>query len=175
MDPPKITIAKFRKDHLDALKGLFVQVLALCRDAGMAKLGHVALDGTKMKANASKHSAMSYKRVLEAEPELAQVVGEWLETARQGDEADDAEFGELLRGDEVPDHVKAAARKLVQVASARSRVEAEAKAKAERIAAERAQKERDSDAGLFCRADRLPFPVWPPSRAGVRGAGASRG
>jgi transposase len=66
--PDHSTIAKFRKDHLEALSGLFVQVLALCRDAGMAKLGHVALDGTKMQANASKHSAMSYRRMGESVP-----------------------------------------------------------------------------------------------------------
>jgi transposase len=60
--PDHSTICLFRVDHGVALKELFVQVLALCRQAGMAKLGHVALDGTKVKANASKHSAMSYKR-----------------------------------------------------------------------------------------------------------------
>ena len=141
--PDHSTIAKFRKDHRDALGALFLQVLALCREAGMAKLGHVALDGTKVQANASKHSAMSYKRMLAAEPELAKIVAQWLAAAKAGDEADDAEYGELLRGDEVPAHIKAAARKLVQVAAARARLEAEAKAKAERLAAERAEKEKE--------------------------------
>jgi transposase len=141
--PDHSTIAQFRKDHLQVLGGLFVQVLALCRDAGMAKLGHVALDGTKVRANASKHAAMSYKRLLKAEPELARIVREWLEQAGRGDEADDAQFGDL-RGDEVPEHVKAAAHKLAKVRAARARLEAEAKAKAARIAAQRAQKEKDS-------------------------------
>ena len=141
--PDHSTIAKFRKDHLEALKGLFVQILALCRDAGMAKLGHVALDGTKVKANASKHAAMSYKRLLVAEPEFAGKVKEWLEQARRGDEIDDAEFGELLRGDEVPEHIKAAARKLAKVRAAKARLEALAEAEAERIAAERAAKEKE--------------------------------
>jgi transposase len=141
--PDHCTIAKFRKDHLDAVHGLFVQVLWLCREAGMAKLGHVALDGTKVKANASKHAAMSYKRLLAAEPELARKVREWLEQAHAIDESEDAQFGELLRGDEVPEHIKAAARKLVQVEAARLRLEAEAKAEAERIAAERAAKEQE--------------------------------
>jgi transposase len=141
--PDHSTIAKFRKDHLEALSALFVQVLALCREAGMAKLGHVSLDGTKMQANASKHSAMSYKRMLEAEPELARVVQEWLESARQGDEQDDLDFGEALRGDEVPEHVKAAAHKLAKVIAARTRLETEAQAEAERVAAERAAKEEE--------------------------------
>lgn len=61
--PDHSTICKFRNDHREALTGLFVQVLSLCRDAGLVKLGHVALDGTKVQANASKHSAMSYKRM----------------------------------------------------------------------------------------------------------------
>jgi hypothetical protein len=61
--PDHSTICQFRSDHRDALSGLFVQVLSLCRDAGMVKLGHVALDGTKVKASASKHSAMSYTRM----------------------------------------------------------------------------------------------------------------
>ena len=141
--PDHSTIAKFRKDHADALAGLFVQVLALCRNAGMAKLGHVALDGTKMQANASKHSAMSYKRMLEAEPELAGMVAEWMESARQGDEADDIEFGEALRGDEVPAHIKAAVHKMAKIAVARERLEDEAKREAERVAAARAAREEE--------------------------------
>jgi transposase len=148
--PDHSTIAKFRKDHRDALSGLFVQVLALCREAGMVKLGHVSLDGTKVKANASRHSAMSYKRLLEAEPELARVVREWLESAREGDEADDLEFGDL-RGDEVPEHVQAAARKLAKVRAARERLEAEAQAEAERVAAERAAKEKERGGKLAGR------------------------
>jgi hypothetical protein len=102
------------------------------------------LDGTKVKANASKHSAMSYKRMLAAEPELAAVVAEWLEESKCGDDADDAKLGELSRGDEVPEHVRAAAHKLLQVAAARARLEAEAQAKAQRIAAERARKQEES-------------------------------
>ena len=85
--PDHSTIAEFRKLHRDALAELFVQVLGLCRDAGMAKLGHVALDGTKVRANASKHAAMSYKRMKEVEPELAKQVEEWLTAAQQGDDA----------------------------------------------------------------------------------------
>lgn len=81
--PDHSTICQFRTDHRTALSALFVQVLALCRDAGMVKLGHVALDGTKVKANASKHAAMSYKRMAEAEPELAKLVSDRKPTLRR--------------------------------------------------------------------------------------------
>ena len=65
------TISDFRKRHLPALGGLFTQVLQLCQKAGLVRLGHVALDGTKIRASASKHKAMSYRRMTQAEPELA--------------------------------------------------------------------------------------------------------
>ena len=76
------TISDFRKDHLAALSGLFLQVLALCQRAGLVKLGHVALDGTKVRANASKHQAMSYKRMKEKEAQLAAEVAELLRRAQ---------------------------------------------------------------------------------------------
>src|SRR5437588_2411718 len=71
------TIAAFRRRHLKALGDLFVQVLKLCRAAGLVKLGHVSLDGTKIKANASVHKAMSYGRMREAEKKLAAEVAAW--------------------------------------------------------------------------------------------------
>ena len=77
------TISDFRKDHLGALAGLFLQVLAFCQRAGLVKLGHVALDGTKVRANASRHKAMSYKRMKEKEAQLAAEVAELLRRARQ--------------------------------------------------------------------------------------------
>ena len=70
--PDHSRISDFRRRNLDALKGLFVQILRLCQKAGMVSLGHVALDGTKVKANASKHKAMSHERMLRAEEQLAQ-------------------------------------------------------------------------------------------------------
>ena len=79
--PDHSTICQFRSDHREALSALFVQVLALCREAGMVKLGHVALDGTKVKANAGKHAAMSYARMKQREPELAKLVDEWMREA----------------------------------------------------------------------------------------------
>ena len=73
------TISDFRKRHLPALQQLFVQVLRLCQAAGLVKLGHVAVDGTKLRANASKHKAMSYKHMVNQEPKLAAEVASWLD------------------------------------------------------------------------------------------------
>ena len=146
--PDHSTIAQFRKQHREALEGLFVQVLALCRDAGMVKLGHVALDGTKVRANASKHAAMSYKRMKEAEPELATQVQEWLDQAQQGDDADDAAYGEDKRGDELPAHIQEKVRKLAKIRAAKARIEAQAEAHKERTEAERATKQAQQGSAL---------------------------
>ena len=95
------TISDFRKDNLDALSGLFVQVLALCQQAGLVKLGHVALDGTKVKANASKHKAMSYQRMKEKAAQLAAEVAELLRQAQAADDEEDRRYGKDKRGDEL--------------------------------------------------------------------------
>jgi transposase len=79
------TVAEFRRRHLAALSELFVQVLELCRSAGLVKLGHVAVDGTKLKANASRHKAMSYGRMKQAAPRLAAEVAAWLAAAEEAD------------------------------------------------------------------------------------------
>ena len=75
------TVSNFRKRHLTALSGLFVQMLRLCERTGLVKFGHVAVDGTKLKANASRHKAMSYQRMLTEEPKLAVQVKAWQEQA----------------------------------------------------------------------------------------------
>ena len=120
------TISEFRRRHLDALAGLFVQVLALCRRAGLAGLGHVAVDGTKIKANASKHKAMSYARMVEAEAALAKEVDEWLARAQAEDAADDAEHGSTRRGDEPPDWMRDKQARLARIRAAKAELEAEA-------------------------------------------------
>src|SRR4051812_49096642 len=95
------TISDFRKRHLKALAGLFVQVLKLAEKAGLVKLGQVALDGTKIKANASKHKAMSYERMKAREAELQAEVDHWLSAAEAADADDDKLHGDA-RGDEMP-------------------------------------------------------------------------
>jgi IS5 family transposase len=131
--PDHTTIHKFRQRHRAALAELFVQVLRLCQKAGLVKLGHVALDGTKMKANASKRKAMSYGRMLKVEPELAEEVERWLENAEQIDEEEDEEHGPDRRGDEMPDWVKDKARKLAKIREAKAALEAEAQEDAEEL------------------------------------------
>ncbi len=99
------TITDFRKDHLAALSGLFLQVLELCQQAGLVKLGHVALDGTKVRANASKHQAMSYGRMKEKEAQLQGEVDELLRRAQEVDEEEDRRYGRDKRGDELPEEL----------------------------------------------------------------------
>jgi transposase len=122
------TIATFRRRHLKALGDLFVQVLRLCRAAGLVKLGHVALDGTKMRANASVHKAMSYGRMREAEKKLAAEVAAWFAKAEASDAAEDREHGAERRGDEMPDWVADKVARLERIRAAKAALEAEAKA-----------------------------------------------
>jgi len=119
------TISDFRRRHLAALAGLFEQVLRLCSKAGMVKLGHVALDGTKMKANASRHKAMSYGRMAGRETELTAEIERWLSEAERLDAAEDAEHGER-RGDELPAWLADKQKRLAKLRQAKAALEAEA-------------------------------------------------
>jgi transposase len=134
--PDHDTIAAFRKRHLTALAGLFAQALQLCRKAGLVKLGHVAIDGTKIKANASKHKAMSYERMDETEQRLRQEVEELLRRAEETDAAEDAQYGKGKRGDELPEELARRESRLVKIREAKAALEQEAKEKAERQRAE---------------------------------------
>jgi transposase len=125
------TIADFRKDHLKALSGLFLQVLRLCQKAGLVKLGHVALDGTKIKANASKHKAMSYKRMKEEEVRLETEVKELLKRAGEADDEEDKRYGKDKRGDELPRELAFRESRLKKIREAREALEAEARQEAE--------------------------------------------
>jgi len=128
--PDHDSLAEFRKRHLSALAGLFVQVLQLCHRAGLVKLGHVALDGTKVKANASKHKAMSYGRMEETERRLEQEVQALLRQAEQVDAAEDVEYGPGRRGDELPAELARRESRLGKIRAAKAALEAEAKAQA---------------------------------------------
>src|SRR5437660_1803296 len=100
--PDHDSLAAFRQRHLPALAGLFVQGLRLCQAAGLMKLGHVALDGTKVQANTSKHKAMSYARMTQRSNSSSGKVRALLDQAAQADAADDAQYGAGQRGDELP-------------------------------------------------------------------------
>lgn len=143
LDAPDFrTVSDFRKRHLAALQDLFVQVLRLCERAGLVKLGHVALDGTKIKANASKHKAMSYARMVARERELAAEVRRWLTAAEAADAEEDKLFGADKRGDELPAWVADKAKRLIKIGEARAALEAEAKA----VAAATAEAEAAAEA-----------------------------
>jgi len=122
------TVSDFRKRHLEALQSLFGQVLTLCQHAGLVKLGHVSLDGTKVKANASKHKAMSYDRMHQTEKRLKQEVREWFRQAKSADEAEDRLHGATRRGDEMPGWVADKQQRITKIREAREALEAEARA-----------------------------------------------
>jgi len=141
--PDHDTIASFRQRHLDLIAKLFVQVLLLCQKAGLVKLGNIAIDGTKVKANASKHKAMSYDRMCETEKRLAAEVKALLAAAAQADAEEDGRFGKGKRGDELPEELARRESRLVKIRAAKAALEQEAKEKAERAAAEaRAKNEK---------------------------------
>jgi len=105
--------------------------LHLCEKAGLVKLGHVALDGTKIKANASKHKAMSYERMENRATELEAEVAKWLSTAEAADAEEDKLYGRDKTGDEMPDWVADKRRRAEKIRQAKAELEAEAKAAAE--------------------------------------------
>jgi transposase len=136
------TINDFRKRHLEALGNLFLQVLQLCRQAGLVHLGHVALDGTKVKANASKHKAMSYGRMKVEEVRLAGEIRRWFEEAERADEREDRAHGSTRRGDELPEWVANKQQRLRRIREAKAALEAEAQAASESSAEKAESKPR---------------------------------
>ena len=128
--PDHDSIATFRQRHLSAVAALFGQVLRLCQQAGLVSMGHVALDGTKLRANASKHKAMSYARMEEAERRLEAEVRRWLEGAAEVDAAEDAQFGRGRRGDELPPQLADRQKRLATIRAAKAALEHEARERA---------------------------------------------
>jgi transposase len=127
------TISDFRKRHLVALAALFEQVLRLCQKAGLVKLGRVAVDGTRLKANASKHKAMSYGRMGEKEAALCAEIVELLQRAEAADREEDQRHGADRRGEDLPAELERRETRLKKLAEAKAALEAEAR---ERAAAE---------------------------------------
>jgi len=121
------TIADFRKIHLTALQGLFEQVLTLARALGARRVGRVAIDGTKVKANASKHKAMSYQRMGEKQQQLRDEVTQLLAQAEAADAAEDAQYGAGQRGDELPAELQRRESRLQRIREAKQVLEARAK------------------------------------------------
>ncbi len=131
------TIAEFRKRQLGARTGIFVQVLRLCRQAGLVKLGHVAVDGTKVKAYASKHTAMSYERMQEEETRLQAEVEALLAGAEAADAREDVTYGAECRGDELPQELAFRTSRLEKIRAAKVALEQEARDAAAAKAEER--------------------------------------
>lgn len=139
------SIGRFRKRHLAALGNVFLQALELCRAAGMVSLGRVALDGTKVRANASRRKAMSYARLSEKQKILATEVSDMLADAQSVDAAEDARFGVDKRGDELPPELADRQSRLVKMAAARKQLEDDAAAKARQEAEQKARDRGDDD------------------------------
>jgi len=163
--PDHDTIADFRKEHLANLSQLFVQVLRLCQQAGLVKLGPVALDGTKVKANASKHKAMSYERMGEAEKRLEAEVKALLEEAARVDGEEDGKYGKGKGGDELPAEWARREMRLAKIREAKAALEREAReqAEAEKVRVEarlkvRAQQEAERGRKFGGRPPEAPDP-----------------
>jgi transposase len=172
--PDHDTFAEFRKRHLEALAGLFTQALLLCEKAGLVKLGHVAIDGTKIKANASKHKAMSYGRMGETEARLKAEIDALLKQAEDVDAAEDAQYGKGKRGDELPEELARRESRLKKIQQAKAELEQEAREKAERERAEaeaklaaRRQEEERTGKKMRGREPKVPDPeqAQPEARA----------
>ena len=161
--PDHDTIAAFRERHLEALKDLFLQVLKLCEQAGLVKLGHVALDGTKVKANASKHKAMSYDHMCKREQELAQQITDLLAQASALDAAEDQQYGTGKSADQLPSELARAEQRIAKIRAAKAALEAAARAAAQ-------QRKIEVETALAARAQRIadtgkpgsgPKPIMP--------------
>ena len=127
--PDHDSICEFRKRHLKALADLFLQTLRLCQEAGLVRLGHVALDGTKIKANASKHKAMSYGRMKKTEDELEKEIEGLLENAEAVDKEENKKYGKGKKGSELPDELKRKETRLAKIKEAMGALEEEARQK----------------------------------------------
>jgi transposase len=145
-EPDFRTISDFRKIHIETLQGLFEQVLAMALECGAIQLGRVSLDGTKLKANASKHKAMSYGRMKEKQQQLKAEVKELLDQAAAADEAEDRQYGGK-RGDELPEELRRRETRLAKIKEAKKVVEQRARDKAaeEGKSAEEAKRAKPDD------------------------------
>ncbi len=143
--PDHDSIATFRKRHLPELAKLFVQILELCQRAGLLKLGHVAIDGTKIKANASKWRTMSYAAMNEAEQKLTAEVARLLAEAERIDEEEDALYGKGKRGDELPPELRERESRLARIRELQADMEREAREAAEQKVAETKRKQQQAE------------------------------
>ncbi len=128
--PDHRTISDFRKLHLGTLEHLFVEILQLCQKAGLVKFGHISLDGTKIKASASKHKAMSYGRMKQEIPRLKKEISQLLRQAEETDAREDQQYGHYNRGDELPEELARRETRLAKIKEAKRALEEEAQEQA---------------------------------------------
>jgi transposase len=166
--PDYRSIARFRKRHLEALGELFVQALRLCKQAKLVGLGSLALDGTKLRANASRHKAMSYERMVKKETQLeAEIavlranVDALLSEAEQVDAEEDQRFGADRRGDELPEELRRREQRLAKIREAKEALEAEAR---DAETARRAELEAQGKQPRAPRDGRDPFAPKPSAQ-----------
>jgi len=136
--PDHSRISEFRRRNLEALSRLFVQILRFCQEAGMVSLGHLALDGTKVQANASKHKAMSHERMVKAEAQLEMEIKELMSRAEILDAREDGKYGKGKLGSDLPKELLRREDRLKKIRQARQALEAEAAAAAVRDRAKQA-------------------------------------
>jgi len=128
--PDHSFISEFRRRNLDSPNGQFIQILRLCQKAGMVSLGHVALDGTKVQANASRHKAMNHERMLSAEKEREKEINALIRRAEILDAQEDRRYGKGKLGSELPDELRNKQSRLEKIRQARKEMEAETPAAA---------------------------------------------
>jgi len=121
--PQHRTICDFRREHLQKFIELFKQVVQIAKSSGLIKLGRVAIDGTKVKANASKHKAMSYDRMKQEEVRLEKEIADLLKEAERTDRKEDQEYGSDKRGDELPEELSRRESRLKKIREAKKRLE----------------------------------------------------
>jgi transposase len=164
------TISDFRKIHLDALQNLFEQVLKLALTAGAIKLGRVALDGSKIKANASKHKAMSYKRMKEDQQKLRAEVRQLLEQAAAADNEEDARYGSNKRGDELPEELSRRESRLLRIREAKRGLEQRAREEAEQANKNKAREPNAAAEKKAVPEDKAQYNFTDPESRIMKGA-----
>jgi transposase len=141
------TISEFRRRHLDALEHLYVEILRLCEEAGIVKYGHISLDGTKIKANASKHKAMSYGWMKTDIKRLKREIARLLVDAEKTDAREDRKYGPDKRGDELPAELALRETRLTKLRAAKWALEEEARQEAQQEKAKKRNKSKEPPTG----------------------------
>lgn len=149
--PDHRTICRFREQHLDAFERLFVQVVQIARDAGLVQMGTLAIDGSKMRANASKRKAMSYERMQQEEKRLRREIRALTGRAAKRDAAEDVQFGPDFRGDQLPEELQRREDRLAKIREAKRRLESR-----KRDEEEAAERDREDEPPRQRRARKHP-------------------